>query len=524
MAKLSSGWWLNPPVMLRYGAALGSIAAALVIEWQLEGRLVGAPVALFLCAVMLSAWFGGFRPGLFAAAMAVAAFYYMASPGHSFVVDFNEIPRIVIFGLSVLVVGLLSAAQRRATVSLRRARDELDETNQELKRTNEALRVENAEHRRAEEALRENQQRFRDFAETGSDWLWETGPDHRFVQISEHLRTVGIKSLARVGQRRWDFAGDREEDPEKWRTHIAVHEAHQPFRDFLYPIVSTDGSTIYIRTSGKPVFDAEGRFIGYRGVGSDVTAEVKGREAEKALRQAQAELARVTCATTLGELTASIVHEVNQPLAAIVTNGEVCLRFLNRPLPDLPEVTNAVGSMISDGRRAREIVGRIHALCRKAEPQMVRLDINGVIDEVLLLIQREVTAHGVVLRRTLAPSLRPVLGDRVELQQVIINLVINGMEAMATVADRPRELSIRTSQSQDVIVVEVRDCGIGIDPANADLLFNSFYTTKSGGMGMGLSICRSIVDAHGGRLWASPNTGPGACFQFFLPAYQETKS
>jgi PAS domain S-box-containing protein len=517
MAKPASGWWLSRPVILRYGVAAVSVAGALTIELWLQEQLAGAPVSLFLCAVMLSAWFGGFGPGLFAAALAVLAFeYYFLSPIHLFAIDPREVPRVVIFALSVLLVGLLSAAQRRVTQSLRNARDELDGAIQKLQRTNEALLAENVERNRAEEALRQSEQRFRDYAETGSDCLWETGPDHGFVQISEHLNTVGIEPRTRVGQKRWDFAGDVDEEPEKWRAHIAAHQAHQPFRGFVYKVLRANGSRVYVRTSGKPIFDPQEQFLGYRGVDSNITAEVQGYEAEKALRQAQAELAHVSRVTTLGELAASIVHEVNQPLAAIATNAEACLRFLNRKVPDLNEVHDAVLGMMADSHRAGEVIQRIRALGRKAQPQKVRLDINDVIDEVALLIQRELIQHRVSLRRELSARAL-VLGDRVELQQVIINLLMNGMEAMAIVTDRPRELLIRAQQESDQVLVAIQDSGTGIEPENADRMFSSFFTTKPGGMGMGLSICRSIIEAHGGRLWAIPNTGPGATFKFTLP-------
>ena len=177
--------------------------------------------------------------------------------------------------------------------------------------------------KRAEDALRESEQRFRDYAETASDWLWETGPDHRFTHLSEQLAAIGVIPALKMGLRRWDFATDVDEEPEKWRVHIATLEARRPFRGFVFRVAADDGSTRYIAASGKPVFDPAGSFLGYRGVGSDVTAAVRAEQAEEALHKTQTELAHVARVMTLGELTASIAHEVNQPLAAIVTNGEV---------------------------------------------------------------------------------------------------------------------------------------------------------------------------------------------------------
>jgi PAS domain S-box-containing protein len=376
--------------------------------------------------------------------------------------------------------------------------------------------------KQAQDALRESDQRFRDYAEIASDWLWETGPDHRFTHLSEQLAAIGISPASRIGSKRWDFATDVDEEPEKWRLHVATLEAHRPFRGLVFRVAADSGSAHYVSASGKPVFDPQGRFLGYRGVGSDVTAAVRAEQAEEALRQSQLELAHATRVTTLGELTASIAHEVNQPLTAIVTNGEVGLRWLDREAPDLAEVREALGRVISNGCRAGEIIHRLRALSRKGETQKVVLDINELVEDVMPLVQQEVLRHQVSLRLELAPTLPAISADRVQLQQVIINLIVNGIEAMAPVTDRPRELTVR-SQLDDSgqVLVAVEDAGVGIDPEHAKQIFNAFFTTKSSGMGMGLSICRSIVEDHGGRLWASRNAGPGATVQFVLKPHHE---
>src|SRR3984957_9327341 len=241
------------------------------------------------------------------------------------------------------------------------------------------------------------------------------------------------------------------------------------------------------------------------------------KRAEEALRQAQAELAHVRRVMTLGELTASISHEVNQPLAAVLTNGQVCLRLLALETPRPDEMRAAVERIVRDANRASEVIQRIRALAKRSEPQMVSLDINDVIREAIPLVQREVFNHGASLRTELASALPPVLGDRVQLQQVVINLLINGVEAMVPVTDRPREILIRSQREAGEVHVAVRDSGIGIDSETAERLFSAFFTTKPSGMGMGLSISRSIIRAHGGRLWVSPNTDHGAAFQFTVP-------
>jgi C4-dicarboxylate-specific signal transduction histidine kinase len=240
--------------------------------------------------------------------------------------------------------------------------------------------------------------------------------------------------------------------------------------------------------------------------------------ASEALREAQMELAHVNRVTTIGQLTASIAHEVNQPLAGVIANAEACLRWLDRGTPDLDAARNSVEWIIDDGNRASEVIRRVRALAKKSDIEKVPLDVNDAVWEIIALVQRELISYRVSLRTELAPALPTILGDRVQLQQVIINLVMNGIEAMQSVTDRRRELVIRSRQHEtQQVLVSVTDCGIGIAAENADRLFNAFFTTKSGGMGMGLSICRSIMEAHGGRLWATANVPHGATFQFTLP-------
>jgi PAS domain S-box-containing protein len=375
--------------------------------------------------------------------------------------------------------------------------------------------------KRTEVALRESEQRFRDYAETASDWFWEHGPDHRVIRISEHVSDIGFSPSGLAGLSRWDIATDIETEPEKWQMHRAMIDARQPFRDFVYT-VDGGGSPIYVRTSGKPIHDANGNFLGYRGTGTNITASIRADQAEQALRKAQAELAHVMRVTMLGEMTASISHEVNQPLAAVVNAGAACRRWLDADPPNLDEARQALDWVIKEGNRASEVIRRVRALVNNADPKKEALDINNVISEAVALVQRELANHHVRLRMELAPVLPAVLADRVQLQQVIINLAMNGAEAMQQVTDRPRELVILSCQGETHrVTVAVVDSGAGIPPESAGRLFDAFFTTKSTGMGMGLSICRSIIEAHGGRLTAANNAGPGARFQFTLPLYQE---
>ncbi len=386
--------WPKPSGIWRYGIAVLSVAAALIIsQWQ-PLHLEAAPVSLFLCAVILSAWFGGVGPGLLATALSVLAFYYyFLPPIHSWDAKPGEIPRLVIFMVSALFVGSLSVAQRSATESLRRARDNLRGTVQELQRSNEALQTESLERKHAEESLRES----------------------------------------------------------------------------------------------------------------------------------QAELARVSRATTMGELTASLAHEVNQPIAAAVTNANTCLRWLARDHPDVEEARAAAMRIVKDGTRAAEIVKRIRLLFKKSTPQRELVDVNEAIREMIVLLRSEATRYKITVRMELAADLPGIMGDRVQLQQVLMNLIVNSIDAMKEV-DGARELTVKSQRTKkEEVLVSVCDTGVGLPPQQADQIFNAFFTTKAHGTGMGLRISRSIVESLGGRLWAADNSPRGASFHFALPTKIEAK-
>jgi C4-dicarboxylate-specific signal transduction histidine kinase len=339
------------------------------------------------------------------------------------------------------------------------------------------------------------------------------------------VNAIGIVPTRVRGITRWDIATDSESEPEKWRLHRETIDARQPFRDFVYRTANRSGSPVYVRSSGKPIFDAKGGFLGYRGTGTDISAIIRADHAEQELRKAQAELAHVARVSTLGELTASIAHEVNQPLAAVIANAAACLRWLDRETPDLSAARRSVEWVINDGNRASEVIRRVRALANKNDFEKMPLDVNDVVRETVALVQRELSRHEVSLQTELAPAPPMILGDRVQLQQVVINLVMNGIEAMQSVTERPRELVIRSGQDDaSRVFLSVTDCGVGIPADDAEQLFRAFFTTKSDGLGMGLSICRSIVEAHGGRMSACQNDGPGATFRFVLPLHQEDAS
>jgi PAS domain S-box-containing protein len=372
------------------------------------------------------------------------------------------------------------------------------------------------ERKRAEKALRESEAKFRDYAETTSDWFWEIGPDYKFTLLTENA--FGSDAADRIGTVCWEHALDLETEPEKWRLVRATLDSRQPFRDFVYCSAGRNGSPMYVKASGKPVFDANGEFGGYRGTGTDVTAIVRAQEEHGRLRRLESDLAHMHRLTMMGELAASLAHEITQPIASARNNARAALNFLDKQPPDLGEVREALHSVVDDADRAGDIIDRIRDHIKKAPPRKCRFDLNKAIDEVIALAESAITTNGVSVRTHLAEVLLPVQGDLVQLQQVVLNLILNAVDAMSTVEAGPRELLISTEQTQTGgVLVSVRDSGPGIDPDHLDRVFEAFYTTKSSGVGMGLSICRSIIDAHGGRLWADMNASRGAVFRFILP-------
>jgi C4-dicarboxylate-specific signal transduction histidine kinase len=255
-------------------------------------------------------------------------------------------------------------------------------------------------------------------------------------------------------------------------------------------------------------------------VSRDITerkrAEAEAHESERRYREMQMELARANRLATMGQLTASIAHEVNQPIAATVIAAQAGLRWLGAH--DLDEVQQSLGQIIESGRRASEVIGRIRRLVTKTPPRKDSIDINSAILDIIALTRSEVLRHGASLQTDLATGLPLIEGDRVQLQQVILNLILNAVEAMRCLDEEARELRISTkTDASNAVLVAVRDTGPGLDPTSVDRLFEAFYTTKPEGMGMGLSICRSIIETHGGRLWATANEPRGAVFQFTLP-------
>jgi PAS domain S-box-containing protein len=372
--------------------------------------------------------------------------------------------------------------------------------------------------KRAEEELRRSEAKLAEaqrVSQTGS-FVWNTSTGERFGS-NEFFRILGYDQPRSVT---FDMVLQRAHPEDRAFVEQAIDCAIRDGKDLDYEhrLLMPDGSVKYVHVVAHAVRDQADQ-LEFVGAVVDITAT---KQAEEKLHTARMELAHVTRVATLGELTASIAHEVNQPLAAVVANADAALRWLNREIPDLAAARRSVEWVISDSYRASEVIRHVRALANKTDVEKAPLDFNQVVKDAIVLIQRELTSQRISLRAELAPARLAVFGDRIQLQQVIINLLINGIEAMQPVSDRPRELVIRSGQDQSSqVCLSVTDCGLGISAENVNRLFNAFFTTKTNGLGMGLSICRSIVEAHGGRLSASSNEGPGATFQFVLPLHQE---
>jgi PAS domain S-box-containing protein len=376
--------------------------------------------------------------------------------------------------------------------------------------------------KRAEQALRDSEERFRTLVQFSFDVYWESDAQHRFTrqEFAGGLADAPAPD-AEIGKTRWEVPY-LEPDAETWRKHRETLDAHLPFRDFELARPTPDGGKRYVSVSGLPVFDKAERFIGYRGVSRHVTER---KRAEEALRDMQTELAHANRVATMGQLSASTAHEVKQPIGATVTNAQAALRLLGRQPPDLEEARQALAQIVQDGMRAGDIVDGIRALTKKAPSRKERLDINTAIREVIALTSGEAVKNGVLVQTDLANGLPLIEGDRVQLQQVILNLTMNAVEAMSGVSGVARELLLSTRKAEpNGVLVGVCDSGPGLATATLERLFEAFYTTKPGNLGLGLSICRSIIEAHGGRLWASANVPRGATFKFTLPAHPDITS
>ncbi|MGH7871138.1 MAG: ATP-binding protein [Candidatus Binatia bacterium] len=511
-----------PPAVCRYGFALLSVTAALGITNSLE-RYTTLRTPLFYIAIIISAWFGGMGPGLLVVALSTLLVDYYFAPGNQMpTLSLDNRPFILIFALSALLACWISVQRRRAEKALEEARAELEarveERTSDLRRVTDGLQSEIVERKRGEEALRERANLLdlthdtvfvRDnndvitFWNRGAEKLYGWTKDEAIGQVSHRLmQTIFPMPLEEISAE-LNSTG-------RWEAELV-----QTRRDGSQVVVASRWA-LQLNERREPSAILE--------TNNDITER---KRAEEALHNAQTELAHVTRVATLGEMSASIAHEVNQPLAAVITNANACLRWLARQSPNLDEARQAVERIVKDGNRASDVIGRVRALVKKSPPQKDWLNLNDTLLEVIALARNEMQRNRVALQSRLSEDLPLIHGDRIQLQQVILNLIINGIEAMSGISEARRELLVSTGREQNEsngLLISVRDSGVGLTPESLEHLFDPFYTTKPDGMGMGLAISRSIIEAHGGRLWATLNAPYGAVFQFTLPHDSENGS
>jgi len=367
--------------------------------------------------------------------------------------------------------------------------------------------------KRAEAELRESEARFRLVADSAPVMIWMSGTDKLRTYFNKPWLDFTGRSIDRELGNGWAEAVDSEDLQRCLDTYVQSFDRREAFR-MEYRLRRHDGEFRLVSDTGVPRFNPDRSFTGYIGSCIDVTDQ---RRAEEHLRRAQEDLARVSRVVAMGELAAAIAHEVNQPLGAVVTNASASLRWLAGQPPNLGEAREAIDRTVRDANRASEVIVRIRALLQKVPPQMEQLDVNVVIREVLTLAGNELLRSGIAVQTDLAPDVPNVFGDRVQLQQVLLNLILNGIDAMRTITHRPRELRIKSAKHPDGVLIQVHDSGDGVNPEQANHIFEPFFTTKPQGIGIGLSVGRSIVEAHGGRLWFTPGPSHGVVFQFTVP-------
>jgi PAS domain S-box-containing protein len=414
-----------------------------------------------------------------------------------------------------------NAQRRRAETALQLAHDELElrvqERTQELAAANAQLRGEVAERLRIEQELRKQA----DLLELAHDAIIVRDLSDRIAYWNSGAEKV-------YGWRREEALGEMTPSLLGSMYPSFLETADPPgletLKQQIVRVGRWEGELVQTRRNGETIVvssrwalqrDDNGQPAGILQINTDITER---KRAEENLRLMQTQLAHLARLTTMGELAASIAHEINQPLAAVVTNGRACLRWMALDEPNLDEARAAISAVVNQGMRASEIIDRIRSLLRKSPPQMTLLDINKLIREVLALINHEVQRNGVSLHADLADDPAAIAGDRVRLQQVVLNLLMNAVESICAAPGRSRQVSVTSRNGAGEMLIAIRDSGVGIDPKHLDELFHPFFTTKPNGMGMGLAISRSTIESHGGRLWAANNPDGGATFQFTLPA------
>jgi PAS domain S-box-containing protein len=380
------------------------------------------------------------------------------------------------------------------------------------------------ERKRAEEALRRSEAYLADaqrLTHTGS-WACNIATREMHHSSEEHSRLYGFDPEREIPS--FEELVQRIHPEDRARVVEIAERANGAGKDFEahFRVVLPDSTTKYVQGVGHPVFNASGDVVEFVGISMDVTERRRADEERERLRQVQADLAHLSRVTTMGELTASLAHEIRQPIAAAVTNAKTCLRWLGRDEPDVAEASEAASRLVKDVTRAADIISRISLLFKKGGLQRELVDVNELIREMIVLLRGEANRYSISIRTELAEGLPKVMADRVQLQQVFMNLMLNGIEAMKETSGGS-VLTIKSEANDGQLLISVSDTGVGLPPEQTDQIFRAFFTTKDNGTGMGLPISRSIIESHGGRLWATGASGRGATFQFILPATVEAR-
>jgi signal transduction histidine kinase len=416
-----------------------------------------------------------------------------------------------------------TAGHKQAKAEIKRLNEELEERvlerTSQLMAVNSELKKEVLQRQRAEEALLRSEAYLAEaqrLTHTGS-WACNIMMSEILHSSAEHSRLYGFDPDS--GSPSLEEFIQRIHPEDRDRVKQAFESAGRAGKDFdaHFRVVLPDGATKYLYGVGHPVFNPSGDVGEFVGILMDVTERRRADEERERLRQVQADLAHLSRVTTMGELTASLTHEIRQPISAAVTNAKTCLRWLGRDDPDLPEAREAASRLVKDVTRAADIIGRISLLFKKGELQRELVDVNELVREMIALLRSEANRYSISIRTELAEDLPKVMADRVQLQQVFMNLMLNGIDAMKETTGGG-ELTIQSEAGDGQLQISVSDTGVGLPAQQADKIFRAFFTTKGNGTGMGLPISRSIIESHGGRLWAAGAPGRGATFQFTLPA------
>ncbi len=493
----------------RYWIAGLTVASALGITLLLQHLFPYPFLFLFFGAVMVSAWFGGTAVGLTAVLLSTLAVdYFFVPPFHSFVINATAEAYFASFVFCTLIASWVSSSKKKSELELREARDQLEIRVAE--RTDE-LRKSNLE-------LQESERRLRLLTEVIPQQIWSGTPDGSIDYCNQQLLEYTGRILDEM---RGELFLDSIHPSDRDRFHLAwlhARSCETPFEG-EWRVRGHDGKFRWFFTRCVPLRSSDGKTVRWYGTNTDIEEH---HNAKEALLKTQSELARLSQSLSLGELTVSIAHEVRQPLAAAVTHGEACLEWLNADPPNLERVRESVRRFIEDGTRAGDVLARIRALFQKEAPAKTWFDMNQLIEELVAFFRDEAGRRGILIRTQLDHGLPNVEADRVQLRQVLLNLVLNAMDSLTNTPEGEKEVVIRTEQENDMeILVSVEDSGSGLTPKTSEEIFEPFFTTKPHGIGMGLSISRSIIEAHDGRLWATPRPSGGSAFHFSIPVQLE---